>query len=55
MEEKKNTKKVDEKATAKKKNNKKKKKKTSLAVRIMAITMALLMLLSSLAGILAYF
>ena len=33
----------------------KKKKKTNLAVRIMAITMAILMLLSSLSMIFAYF
>jgi len=39
----------------KKKKTNKKKKKTNLAVRIVAFIMAILMLLSSLAGVLAFF
>ena len=54
MEEKKVNNKKEE-PKNKKKTTKKKKKKTPLAVRIMAITMAILMLLSSLSLVFAYF
>ena len=55
MEEKKEIKKNNNEKKEKKKPTKKKKKKTNLAVRIMALTMAILMLLSSLSMVFAYF